>query len=478
MKSVFSTVTFLLMTSVALADTITVCLDGSCDYTSIQEAVNAADDGDVIQLASETYNEGAAINIGSKDLVIRGMINKSGFPTSVIDGADLHRVISCNAFEPSTINLENLIIQNGNANYAAGVSTFVGVTALIRNCWFLGNNGLDSIGGALANAGAMEIINCRFQGNQAENGGAVDNQGSMTVRDCVFTANFASASYGALSLFAPGVVEDCLFLGNIAGSGGAMGAATGSVVRNCTFDSNIASDPSEGGGAVFCNSDSPTLISCTFVDNSAANGGAVLNYFSSSPTIQDCVFQSNSSTGHGGAIVNSTNSSPSIDSSIFRRNVSGLSGAAISSVDPTCIPGIQGSLFCENAPADISGSWNDEGGNLFNSVCSCPDSDMDGICDDEDQCPGVPDVDSDEDGVADCLDGCPTDPNKTDPGRCGCGVVDTAVRGDFNCDGVYDHADFLAMQADLGICPGDLTGDGQVDGQDLGLLFVAWGICP
>ena len=87
-------------------------------------------------------------------------------------------------------------------------------------------------------------------------------------------------------------------------------------------------------------------------------------------------------------------------------------------------------------------------------------------------------IDTDSDGVVDCLDGCPADPNKTDPGRCGCGVVDTTVRGDFNCDGVYDQADYLAMQSDLGICPGDLTGDGQVDGQDLGLLFVAWGMCP
>ena len=53
----------------------------------------------------------------------------------------------------------------------------------------------------------------------------------------------------------------------------------------------------------------------------------------------------------------------------------------------------------------------------------------------------------------------------------------TGIRGDFNCDGVYNEADYFDMQADLGICPGDLTGDGRVDGQDLGLLFAAWGLC-
>ena len=37
------------------AETITVCLDGSCDYTDIQEAINAASDGDVIEIAAGTY---------------------------------------------------------------------------------------------------------------------------------------------------------------------------------------------------------------------------------------------------------------------------------------------------------------------------------------------------------------------------------------------------------------------------------------
>ncbi len=33
---------------------------------------------------------------------------------------------------------------------------------------------------------------------------------------------------------------------------------------------------------------------------------------------------------------------------------------------------------------------------------------------------GVFDTDSDDDGIADCNDGCPNDPNKVEPGECGC----------------------------------------------------------
>lgn len=45
--------------------------------------------------------------------------------------------------------------------------------------------------------------------------------------------------------------------------------------------------------------------------------------------------------------------------------------------------------------------------------------------------------DSDGDGVNDCLDNCPFDPNKTDPGICGCGVPDDDSDG----DGIADCLD-------------------------------------
>ncbi len=49
----------------------------------------------------------------------------------------------------------------------------------------------------------------------------------------------------------------------------------------------------------------------------------------------------------------------------------------------------------------------------------------------------VADTDSDGDAVPDCSDGCPNDPDKTDPGDCGCGVADT----DSDDDGIPDCDD-------------------------------------
>ncbi|HVV86772.1 MAG TPA: hypothetical protein VHE35_27125 [Kofleriaceae bacterium] len=45
------------------------------------------------------------------------------------------------------------------------------------------------------------------------------------------------------------------------------------------------------------------------------------------------------------------------------------------------------------------------------------------------QCPGVAD-DFDQDGVDDCADGCPSDPDKADPGDCGCFTPDSDDDGD------------------------------------------------
>ncbi len=43
---------------------------------------------------------------------------------------------------------------------------------------------------------------------------------------------------------------------------------------------------------------------------------------------------------------------------------------------------------------------------------------------------GTPDTDADEDGTPDCNDNCPDDPDKTDPEDCGCGTPDVDSDGD------------------------------------------------
>ena len=128
-----------------------------------------------------------------------------------------------------------------------------------------------------------------------------------------------------------------------------------------------------------------------------------------------------------------------------------------------------------------------------NDLDNCPntynpdqaDSDSDGVGDDCDGCPddpdktdpgscgcGKPDTDSDNDGTLDCNDGCPNDPDKTASGDCGCGLPDT----DSDNDGTADCKDGCPNDPDktapgdcgCGIPETDSDGDGILDCKEQG----------
>jgi hypothetical protein len=90
-----------------------------------------------------------------------------------------------------------------------------------------------------------------------------------------------------------------------------------------------------------------------------------------------------------------------------------------------------------------------------------PDKTDPGIC----GC-GVSDADSDTDGTPDCNDGCPNDPDKVDPGICGCDTLDT----DSDSDGTPDCADGCSNdenKTDPGVCG---CGVPDIDSDDDGTL--------
>jgi hypothetical protein len=102
--------------------------------------------------------------------------------------------------------------------------------------------------------------------------------------------------------------------------------------------------------------------------------------------------------------------------------------------------------------------------------CACPDADQDGVCDDDDNCPTVANPnqeDGDSDGVGDACDNCPYDPDKIEPGICGCGVADDDTDGDgtADCDDgcPSDPLKIAPGQCGCGIPDTDSDGDGTAD---------------
>lgn len=103
------------------------------------------------------------------------------------------------------------------------------------------------------------------------------------------------------------------------------------------------------------------------------------------------------------------------------------------------------------------------------------DTDADTVPDWRDNCPADSNTnqqDTDNDGIGDVcepvVDNCPNDPNKTEPGECGCGVVET---GDTDGDGAHDcneDCDTDPFKTGSGGCgcgqiDVDVDGDGTVD---------------
>jgi hypothetical protein len=302
-RAVLATVVLAFAFSGAVADTITVCASG-CQYTSINAAIAAANDGDIIQLSDGTYTEGAVIDTLGKAITLRGAVDKSGAALSILDGGNLHGVLKCISGEDDTTVFENLVIQNGSAAYGGGMY-----------------NGSSS----------PTLTNCTFTENTANYGGGMYNSNSSpTLTGCTFEGN--SASYG----------------------GGMLNDYDGSpTLSGCTFTGNSAYD----GGGMYNENSSPTLTGCTFTENTANYGGGGMVNSNSSPTLEDCTFEGNSASagGAGGGMYNSNNSSPTLTNTILCGNTPEQVYGAFTDNGGNCIQ--ESCADCE----DCTGDFNSDG---------------------------------------------------------------------------------------------------------------------
>lgn len=185
------------LASLARADTVTVCLDGSCDFTSVGAAVDAAAEGDLILVAAGTYMLSAPISLYGKDLVIRGAVDASGRPTTVLNGQNTTYHINALVQTSATV-IENLVLTNGRSTQNGAIYMFGCQGTTIRNCSVRGNQR-----GAIGiNNSNVTMIGCEIVDNAAgpgtSAGGGIYVAGTISLIDCVVSGNAASYSGGGI----------------------------------------------------------------------------------------------------------------------------------------------------------------------------------------------------------------------------------------------------------------------------------------
>jgi hypothetical protein len=216
-------------------------------FPSIQAAVVAAEDGDVVIVAPGTYVEtintlGKAITIrstdpASPDVVAATVLDAGGQGTAV-------RIVSGESYD--TV-LDGLTITGGNGSLGGGLEISLS-DPIIRRCVITGNVAQQG-GGAYLYVSSVRFDRCTFEGNEANDGGALH----------AYAVTRARIDGGAV-------------IGNVAVRGAGIRSRFADVrLRNVVLAENVASDR---GGAYF-GSDSRLRLNSTIVrDNVASAGGA------------------------------------------------------------------------------------------------------------------------------------------------------------------------------------------------------------
>ena len=349
-------------------------------YSNIQDAVDAARDGDTILLKGTYYSSG-------NDCI---MINKR-----------------------LTITSDSMAVLNGNNLSMAFYINNTGAGSVFTNLKFIYAYGI--FGSAVfVNAKNVKFGNCIFEDNHSNRGGALNSQydletaSGLIVENCQFRRNNSyhynitySTSGAALTMYAKdsevrnsifednwvksastsfggaiqvgmdepgsnGKVINCVFKNNRAISfddhshGGAGCIRTGTSYTNCTFINNTAD---EGGALTYHGSGE--IKNCTFINNTAGEFGGALStgyqYEYMELTVTDCFFDGNSAPMGGAVQANGMNIL--INHSSFKNNnVSEYGGAIYARAEDVTI---MDSIFDSNRACIDGGAIYIEGKNTF-----------------------------------------------------------------------------------------------------------------
>jgi hypothetical protein len=296
---------FLCACSVTFAATRYVALDGGntppyTDWASaahvIQDAVDAADDGDVVLISNGTYSTGVRITPGaslSNRVVITNSITLRSLngPESVciMGAAD---PVGDLGLGPAAVRC---VFMYGGSGWPYSQSTLEGLTLSNGHTTSLDYNNIRAVGGGGVYFDSLCVIsNCVVTGSRALYGGGVC--GSGIALDSTVRGNEARWFGGGVHTRVNCEVHGCLVCHNSSSwhGGGFYAANSYDLITECTIVSNYA----VYGGGVY--SQGQLLEQCLIADNtSAIDGGGAYLY---GGALSRCIISANSAVTNGGGV--------------------------------------------------------------------------------------------------------------------------------------------------------------------------------
>jgi hypothetical protein len=174
-----------------------VCAEG-CQFSVLQDAIDALPTGATIRLCAETYLGGALLGDNQKVLSLRGV--GEGEDGTIVDGQNNEFNNAVQVFNGTTAHFHDLRFTG-----ATETGFFIaGGTATLTNCTITGNVnnfvGGDG-GGGVVNRGDLTLTNCTVNFNSTTgSGGGISNSpsGTATLNDTVVTENDSDLEGGGI----------------------------------------------------------------------------------------------------------------------------------------------------------------------------------------------------------------------------------------------------------------------------------------
>ncbi len=404
------------------------------DYASIQSAINAANDYDVIVLEVGIWTgaENTNIDFNGKLITLRSTDpdNPAVVAGTIIDGEGSSRIFTFDSGEGSDARVSGLTVTNGYSNLGGGFYIY-SASPVIDRC-VISLNAADTEGGAIHCTDSEAVfIDCIIEENSSPKGGGVycENSSTITVDNCVFQGNTCNgAGYGA-----------AIHLRN-----------SNALFKGCYIEGNYNDGSVAEGGAVYVYGCDPVFSSCIIAGNRAKKGAAFFCNYYGDPVIKNCTVYGNFASINGSALYCYRSLDPSVSNSILWQNTPNeiyldqLGGVTVDYSD--VMGGYTGTGNIDADPMFVAaGYWDDNG------TAGDPSDDF--------WVPGDLHIDY----LSPCF-------NAGDPT-----YVMSACEVDIDMDDRV-RLGRVDMGADeTGSIPGDITEDGIVNYADLAKLGYSWG---